>query len=205
MGDVDVRESTRQSVLRSAAVANGNELANESAELVEVREKQLVQHFRRFYEEHLKIVAEVDGVNEDARRVNHELLSETEEIFMVARARLVRLIRQKQLEDQRAEAEENRLAAIERQAAAANAQRAIDEDIVNQAAVENVHQAGDAIGIQQRAAVHMDNQAADANVAFDQRAAPQQPMPEIDPQAAEVDEGLEGGQVEDHIAIYHPT
>lgn len=112
MGDVDVRESTRQSILRLAAIANGENLQYESAELIEVREKQLVQYFRRFHDEHLKIVAEVDGVDDDARTMNQELLSETEESFMVARARLVRLIRLKQLEDQREAAELDRLAAI---------------------------------------------------------------------------------------------
>lgn len=194
MGDVDVRESTRRSILRLAAIANGNELVNESAELIEVREKQLVQHFRRFHEEHLRIVADVDGVNEEARAMNHELYSETEEEFMIARARMVRLIRSKQAEDQRIEAEAIRLAAIQQQAVVANAQREVIVAMENQAVNDNEQQVNADV---------VNDQGGGGNQAFNaevlqpdelrhQPMAPQQPMPAVGPQAAEADGELEG-------------
>lgn len=134
MADVELRESVRQSILRIAAIADGPDLVNESPELLEVREKQLTQYFRRFYDEHLKIVAEVDGVNNDARLVNQELLAEVEETYMLARAKLVRAIRRAQAAEF-AEVEANRLAAIVPPAVEGNEQRQFEINLGNQANV----------------------------------------------------------------------
>lgn len=117
-GDAEIRESVRASIRRLAAVAEDANIADEPLELLEMRDQQLKIHFRRFYDEHLKIVAEVDE-NDGAREANEILMANTEEMYLLAHARYVRQIRHKTFarDEERA-----RQIVVEREAAYANAQ-----------------------------------------------------------------------------------
>lgn len=129
MADAEIRESIRASLRRLAAIAEGAELANEPLELIELRDQQLKNHFRRFHDEHLKIVAAVDE-HDGARDANQVLMADTEEMYLLAHARYVRRIRQLQFAQNQERAAQQ--AEVERQAAVANEQRAvIDEPLVN--------------------------------------------------------------------------
>lgn len=134
MGDAERRESIRQSIRRLAAVANGDGINAMDVEELELREKQLVAYFERFHALHLDIVAGGNADDDEMRRLNEELLYDTEELSLVSRARFVRALRQKQLERQMAERVNEMEMQLGLRAAAAAQQPA---DIEHQAVDDN--------------------------------------------------------------------
>lgn len=83
MGDAERRDSIRQSIRRLAAIS-AEAIGGMELEEVEMREQQLVTHFRRFHELHLDIVAGGDAIDDELRNINEQLMFDTEELYLVA-------------------------------------------------------------------------------------------------------------------------